>query len=116
MFLDLIISLSHKQYYGKRKLQLITANVGDSRAVLCRAGKAVRLSEDHKPDRRDERARIEGVGGSVLQIGSSWRCTKGKEWGNTRFKIPESQILLSTSRALGDREEMTTWHLLDRHF
>ena len=85
-------------------LQIITANVGDSRAVMCRGGKALRLSEDHKPDRKDEKRRIEGAGGSVLLIGESWRCTKGKEWGETRFKIPENQLLLATSRALGDRE------------
>jgi len=89
---------------SRDKLQLITANVGDSRAVLCRSGKAVRLSEDHKPDRKDERQRIEESGGSVLLIGQSWRCTKGKEWGNTRFKMPEDQLLLACSRSLGDRE------------
>jgi hypothetical protein len=37
------------------------ANAGDSRAVLCRNGTAVRLSEDHKPDRTDEKARIENT-------------------------------------------------------
>lgn len=89
---------------SKDKLQLITANVGDSRAVLCRAGKAVRLSEDHKPSRKDERARIEEAGGSVLEIGGSWRCTAGRDWGETRFKMPEQQLLLATSRAIGDRE------------
>ena len=26
------------------------ANAGDSRSVLCRAGKAIPLSEDHKPE------------------------------------------------------------------
>ena len=32
--------------------------LGDSRAVLCRDKKAFRLTEDHKPDRVDELARL----------------------------------------------------------
>eukprot|EP00899_Mesostigma_viride_P020482 jgi/Mesvir1/28435/Mv15858-RA.2 len=46
--------------------QLIVANCGDSRAVLCRSGTAVPLSLDHKPDRADEAARIAAAGGHVL--------------------------------------------------
>mmetsp|Transcript_22726 Transcript_22726/g.65396 ORF Transcript_22726/g.65396 Transcript_22726/m.65396 type:complete len:675 (+) Transcript_22726:76-2100(+) len=41
------------------------ANVGDSRAVLCREGKAVLLSSDHRPSREDEAARVEAAGGFV---------------------------------------------------
>ncbi|KAG9397036.1 Protein phosphatase [Carpediemonas membranifera] len=44
---------------------LFAANAGDSRAVLGRAGEAVDLSYDHKPDRDCERARIEACGGVV---------------------------------------------------
>ena len=33
------------------------AHVGDSRAVLCRAGHTVSITEDHKPDSPDEKAR-----------------------------------------------------------
>lgn len=47
---------------GGRCCTLWCANVGDSRAVLCRGGKARRLSEDHKPERRDERKRVEAAG------------------------------------------------------
>merc|ERR1711871_199823 len=60
---------------SRDKLKLYTANCGDSRAVLCRSGKAVRPSDDHKPDRKDEHERILQAGGSVLQIGETWRCT-----------------------------------------
>jgi serine/threonine protein phosphatase PrpC len=42
------------------------ANIGDSRAVLCRKqGRALDLSDDHKADRPDEQARMERVGGFV---------------------------------------------------
>lgn len=41
------------------------ANAGDSRSVLCREGKAVALSEDHKPDSPIEEARIKKAGGVI---------------------------------------------------
>ena len=42
------------------------ANAGDSRAVICRAGgKAVNLSDDHKPTDEVEKARIEKANGFV---------------------------------------------------
>lgn len=50
------------------KNRLYVANLGDSRAVLCDAGKAQPMSEDHKPSRDAERVRqlggyISGVTG-----------------------------------------------------
>lgn len=66
--------------------RLLVANVGDSRAVISRAGEAIALSKDHKPDRRDERKRIEDAGGIVLWEGT-WRVGG----------------VLALSRAFGDR-------------
>ncbi|KAF7091654.1 hypothetical protein CFC21_094208 [Triticum aestivum] len=51
---------------------LYVANVGDSRAVILKAGKAIALSDDHKPDKSDERERIENVGG-VVTFSGTWR-------------------------------------------
>jgi len=41
------------------------ANAGDSRAVLCSAGEAVPLSEDHKPQKAEEQERIDKAGHCV---------------------------------------------------
>lgn len=67
--------------------RLIIANVGDSRAVGCKDGYAIPLSEDHKPERSDERQRIENAGGFLFWAGS-WRVGG----------------VLSVSRAFGDKQ------------
>ncbi|XAR62413.1 Phosphoprotein phosphatase [Bertholletia excelsa] len=66
--------------------RLLVANVGDSRVVACRAGTAVPLSIDHKPDRTDERRRIEEAGGFIIWAGT-WRVGG----------------VLAVSRAFGDK-------------
>jgi protein phosphatase 1L len=66
--------------------RLYVANVGDSRAVVCMSGKAHALSNDHKPNRTDERQRIENAGGVVMWSGT-WRVGG----------------VLAVSRAFGDR-------------
>ena len=45
---------------------LYTANVGDARIILCRNGKALRLSYDHKGSDENEGRRITSAGGLVL--------------------------------------------------
>lgn len=66
--------------------EVLVANIGDSRAVLVRNGKALALSEDHKPENPEERSRIRAAGGQVLKVGPCHRVD-----GN-----------LNLSRALGD--------------
>ncbi|KAG2498849.1 hypothetical protein HYH03_003041 [Edaphochlamys debaryana] len=66
--------------------RLLVANVGDSRAVLSRGGRAVALSVDHKPNVKEERTRIESAGGVVVWAGT-WRVGG----------------VLAVSRAFGDR-------------
>ena len=52
---------------------LTVAHVGDSRGVLCReGGKALAITQDHKPELEAEKRRIEALGGFVSYIGC-WR-------------------------------------------
>ena len=48
-----------------RNGEIICANAGDSRAVLCRDGKSIDMSRDHKPTDEDECERIVQAGGFV---------------------------------------------------
>ncbi|KAA8550823.1 hypothetical protein F0562_002507 [Nyssa sinensis] len=79
--------------------QILVANVGDSKALLCseriqsplEAGTSMaklhaeELTRDHHPDRDDERARIEAAGGFVRMRG-----------------VPRVNGILALSRSIGD--------------
>ncbi|XP_042018406.1 probable protein phosphatase 2C 51 [Salvia splendens] len=89
--------------------QLLVANIGDSKALLCSkhgdSSKQVyveELTRDHHPDREDEKARIEAAGGFI-----------------TRYGVPRVNGILALSRAIGDvyfkrfgvtaEAEVTSW-------
>lgn len=63
---------------------LYVANAGDSRCVVCRDGRALEMSQDHKPDLPEELDRIRRAGGVVED---------GRVMGN-----------LNLSRSIGDME------------
>lgn len=80
------------QESATRQRVLYTANVGDARIVLCRNGKALRLSYDHKGSDENEGKRITNAGGLIL---------------NNRVNG-----VLAVTRALGDTymKELITGH------
>ncbi|KAF1983234.1 serine/threonine protein phosphatase [Aulographum hederae CBS 113979] len=51
---------------ASRHRVLYTANVGDARIVLCRNGRALRLSYDHKGNDENEGRRVANAGGLIL--------------------------------------------------
>jgi len=63
------------------------ANVGDSRAVISRAGVATAVTEDHKAESEQEQRRIESKGGTVFHLGR-WRV----------------EGVLAVTRAIGDKD------------
>jgi protein phosphatase 1L len=66
--------------------KLVVANVGDSRAVICKNGVAKQLSVDHEPSK--ERANIENRGGFV---------------SNFPGDVPRVDGQLAVARAFGDK-------------
>jgi len=98
---DEVLSVDDFQYQGStavavyvhedevtKERTIVSANVGDSRAVLARGSRAVSLTRDHKPDDEHEKKRILAMGETI-------------EWD------PYCQVSrvknLSLSRAIGDR-------------
>ncbi|TVU08749.1 hypothetical protein EJB05_42161, partial [Eragrostis curvula] len=90
--------------------RLYVANVGDSRAIAIKAGKAVALSKDHKPNSKDERKRIEDAGGFVVQD-DTWRVggilAMSRAFGNRLLKKyvkpePDIQYLVLATDGLWD--------------
>jgi len=101
---------------------LITANVGDSRAVISRSGRAIDVTVDHKPNVAGERERIERLGGTVDWCGpidsngqpiipTRRTDSEDRDGGGTRpsrrrgggvYRVNGN---LSLSRAIGDRSE-----------
>uniref|UniRef100_A0A224YTM5 Ca(2+)/calmodulin-dependent protein kinase phosphatase n=1 Tax=Rhipicephalus zambeziensis TaxID=60191 RepID=A0A224YTM5_9ACAR len=71
----------------REQRQLVVGWLGDSQAILARKGVPVPLVNPHKPEREDERKRIEDLGGVVLLMGI-WRVNGA----------------LGVSRAIGDAE------------
>ena len=73
------------------KAKLVSANVGDGRTLLIRGGQALELSEEHVPDKEEERKRIERMNPNpklplVRYVAGTWRVGG----------------LLALSRAFGD--------------
>ncbi|CAE7720117.1 unnamed protein product, partial [Symbiodinium sp. CCMP2456] len=83
-------------------LRLVVSNLGDSRAVLCRAGQAVPASEDHRPTRIDEKKRIERVGGLVLQVRGAWRVATSTNPNSMNKAARREYQGLAMTRSFGD--------------
>lgn len=86
--------------------KLFVANTGDSRSFICfhhsstgSTGIAF-ITEDHKPNLPEERARVESMGAQV------WVPRSGPASARVLFTDPETgdQTALATSRSIGDRD------------
>jgi len=110
--LDMIGSTANVGIFENGKLYI--ANCGDSRAVLCRGGKTIPLSFDHKPDRPDELARISKL---QWEYGAKYAAPELKDYVKQQAKLANGgcftvpaqdqaiarlQGILAVSRSMGD--------------
>lgn len=75
------------------------ANAGDSRSVLCRDGKAINLSYDHKPELAEEEARIKKAGGVITMGRVNGGLNLTRSFGDFDYKrnngLPYSEQMIT---------------------
>ncbi|XP_052871993.1 probable protein phosphatase CG10417 [Anopheles cruzii] len=97
-----VVALLHEK-------ELYVANAGDSRCVVCRNGKALEMSFDHKPEDTIEFTRIEKAGGRVTLDGRvNGGLNLSRAIGDHGYKMngslpPEKQMI----SALPDIQKIT---------
>ncbi|KAL2547626.1 putative protein phosphatase 2C 24 [Forsythia ovata] len=72
--------------------EVVVANCGDSRAVLCSGGVPVPLSSDHKPDRPDEKERIEAARGNIINW--NWLASRRSNHYLKPYVIPDPEVTI----------------------
>lgn len=85
----------------------ICANAGDSRSVLCRDGKAVALSEDHKPESPIEEARIKKAGGVITMGRVNGGLNLTRSMGDFDYKrkpLPYDEQMITCKPDIGTFE------------
>ncbi|KAG5867765.1 hypothetical protein JTB14_012382 [Gonioctena quinquepunctata] len=80
--------------------ELYVANAGDSRCIVCRNGKAIEMSLDHKPEDDIERERIKKAGGRVN--------FEGRVNGGLNLSRAIGDHSYKQNKELSDKEQMIT--------
>lgn len=84
---------------------MTTANCGDARAVMSRGGRPLRLSVDHRPAEKGERARVERAGGFVMAGRVNGVLNVSRAFGDFAMKSVVVATPAVSSVVLGDMDE-----------
>ncbi|XP_076881771.1 putative protein phosphatase 2C 27 isoform X2 [Bidens hawaiensis] len=71
---------------------MVVANAGDCRAVLGKRGRAIELSNDHKPNSITERRRIEQLGGVIYDGYLNGQLSVARALGDWHMKGPKGSV------------------------
>ncbi len=89
---DFLATSAHPQHGSTATTALVlgrrlySANVGDSRTMICRNFEPMLLSQDHKPTREDESKRIRDAGGFVINNRVMGELAVSRAFGDVDFK------------------------------
>lgn len=98
MLLDSIGCTANVMYIDKKQAKLFVANAGDSRCVAGKAGKAMEMSVDHKPDCQIEIDRITKSGSVITEGRVDGNLNLTRSLGDIKYKhrahlTPEEQAI-----------------------
>lgn len=99
------MSFTHSVVGNNRARMLYTANVGDARIVLCRNGKALRLTYDHKGSDPNETARIVNSGGVIYGNRVNGMLAVTRSLGDAYMKSYVTGSPYTTRTQLGSTDE-----------
>lgn len=91
------------------KDKLYVANAGDSRCMVASKGDVVPLTEDHKPDNKPEKDRIEKAGGEVYEGRINGRLNLSRAIGDLEFK--DNTQLQAHEQLVIALPEVKVWNL-----
>ncbi|CAH6719248.1 protein phosphatase 2C homolog 1 [[Candida] jaroonii] len=91
--------------YKNHKRVMYTANVGDSRIILCRGGNAYRLTYDHKASDINEINRIRDSGGLILKNRVNGILAVTRSLGDSYMKELVVGTPFTTSTEIYDTDE-----------
>jgi serine/threonine protein phosphatase PrpC len=80
------ISCFVKRKKKKNLIEIICANVGDSRCVLCYQNKVIPMSFDHKPTNQKEKKRILNASGFIENNRINGTLAVSRAFGDSMFK------------------------------
>lgn len=82
------------------KDKVYVANAGDSRCIIASKGEVIHLTEDHKPDNKEEKDRIDKAGGEVFEGRINGRLNLSRALGDFDYKdnttlSPHEQLVIA---------------------
>ena len=77
---------------GSGKYTLQVGNVGDSRVIVGKGGRACSVTDDHKPNNEGELRRIEEAGGSVSNGRVDGKLAVSRAYGDSEYKTSDSNL------------------------
>lgn len=96
--LDAVGCTSNVIFINQQEKKIYVANAGDSRCTMCRGGKAVEMSQDHKPESQVEIDRITKAGSVITEGRVDGNLNLTRSLGDLKYKhrenlTPEEQAI-----------------------